>query len=143
MGKFYKLIENGGNKVEKIRNKVDKNERNKVDKNERNTQWRGWDIYLALIYWQELSHATAKLMSLFRGWRKKLSSPIDCFSTQFVQPSIPRQNQHPKTSTENMHQNTQANVRNTVDNVHWTYYEKYSRYNKRNTVDKIWEIQLI
>ena len=28
----------------------------------------------------ELSHATAKLMSLFRGWRKKLSSTIDRFS---------------------------------------------------------------
>ena len=85
MEKFYKLIEMQLTKWEKSswhngRNKVDKNERYKVAKNERNTQWWGWDIYLALIYWQELSHATAKLMSLFRGWRKKLSSTIDRFS---------------------------------------------------------------
>ena len=52
--------------------------------------------------------------NVFIPWLTE-KSPIDCFSTQFVQPSIPRQNQHPKTSTENMHQNTQANVRNTVD----------------------------
>ena len=68
-----------------------------------------WPWYIGSPW---LSHATAKLMSLFHGWRKSFSLQSICFSTQFVQPSYMYTSGKP-----------------TPQNVHWKYATKHASRN--------------